>query len=128
VRPGKDVATINRLGRRSKDSMLSEIESGRTSVGSDRESLSNSPSGRKKQQGRRAMVRADPGYLPSENLPRENSPRENPCAQCGKPIAAPEWTETGPGRIAYLWHCHACDYRFEAVAFFREAQSEPLAA
>jgi hypothetical protein len=92
------------------------------------ESLSSSPSGRKKQQGRRAMVRADPGYLPSENLPRENPPRENPCAQCGKPIAAPEWTETGPGRIAYLWHCHACDYRFEAVAFFREAHSEPLAA
>jgi hypothetical protein len=64
------------------------------------------------------MVRADPGY----------SPRQNPCAQCGKPIAAPEWTEDGPRRIAYLWHCHACDYRFEAVAFFCEAQPESLAA
>jgi len=69
------------------------------------------------------MVRADLGYLPLENLPREN-----PCAQCSKPIAAPEWTENGPRRISYLWHCEACDYRFEAVAFFCESQSESLAA
>ena len=32
-------------------------------------------------------------------------PRENPCAQCGKPIAAPDWIEDGPHRISYLWHC-----------------------
>src|ERR1700730_8282987 len=62
----------------------------------------------KNKEGRRAMARTDLGYLP----------RENPCAQCGKPIAAPEWTENGPRRISYLWHCSACDYRFEAVAFF----------
>ena len=30
------------------------------------------------------MARIDFGYLP----------KENPCAQCGKPIASPEWIET----------------------------------
>ena len=47
-------------------------------------------------------------------------PKHNPCAQCGQPIALPEWVEETPGRVAYLWHCHACDYRFEAVAFFAD--------
>jgi hypothetical protein len=54
------------------------------------------------------MARNDSGYLP----------HQNPCAQCGAPIAAPDWIENGPRRISYLWHCKACDYRFEAVAFF----------
>jgi hypothetical protein len=40
----------------------------------------------------------------------------------------PEWIETSPGHTAYLWHCYACDYRFEAVAYFDESDSEPLAA
>jgi len=66
------------------------------------------------------MVRADFYRLP----------KQNPCAQCGKPIAMPEWIETGPGRAAYLWHCFACDYRFEAVAYFDESDvdGEQLAA
>ncbi|MEO6779384.1 MAG: hypothetical protein ABI407_00380 [Bradyrhizobium sp.] len=64
------------------------------------------------------MVRIDSGYLP----------RENPCAQCGKPIATPEWIESGPNCIAYLWRCWACDYRFEAVAYFDKAEPEALAA
>jgi hypothetical protein len=57
-------------------------------------------------------------------------PRENPCAQCGRPIALPEWIESGPGRISYLWRCHACDYRFEAIAIFDQpaTEDEPLAA
>ena len=55
-------------------------------------------------------------------------PHENPCAQCGKPISAPEWIEAGPHRTAYLWHCWACDYQFEAVAVFEDQDSEPLAA
>jgi hypothetical protein len=58
-------------------------------------------------------------------------PKQNPCAQCGKPIAFADWTEAGPGgRIAYLWHCQACDYRFEAIAYFEESATdrEPLAA
>lgn len=57
-------------------------------------------------------------------------PRENPCAQCGRPIAVPEWIEAGEHRISYLWHCLACDYRFEAVAIFDHphAQHDALAA
>ena len=51
------------------------------------------------------MARIDSGYLP----------QKNPCAQCGKPIAAPEWIEAGPRRMSYLWNCRACNYRFEAV-------------
>jgi hypothetical protein len=58
-------------------------------------------------------------------------PKQNPCAQCGKAISMPEWIESLPGgRTAFLWHCYACDYRFEAVAYFGEAatEQEPLAA
>ena len=51
-------------------------------------------------------------------------PRENPCAQCGRPIAIPEWIEAGQRRTSYLWHCFACDYRFEAVAFYDASHSE----
>ena len=46
-------------------------------------------------------------------------PRENPCAQCGKPIAVPEWVEAGPRRRPISGAAAACDYRFEAVAVFR---------
>ena len=58
-----------------------------------------------------------------------DTPRGNPCAQCGRPISMPEWIESGDRRTCYLWHCYACDYRFEAVAFFDDAQPEhePLA-
>jgi hypothetical protein len=66
------------------------------------------------------MARIDFGYLP----------HGNPCAQCGTPIAVPEWVEAGPHRTSYLWQCRACDYRFEAVAFFNDSQldQEALAA
>ena len=63
------------------------------------------------------MARLDSGYLP----------RGNPCAQCGKPIATPEWIESDRRRAAYLWHCWACDYRFEAIAIFEEPE-DALAA
>ena len=66
------------------------------------------------------MARTDSGYLP----------HQNPCGQCGTPIPAPDWIENGPRRISYLWHCKACDYRFEAVAFYSDTQPdhEALAA
>jgi hypothetical protein len=66
------------------------------------------------------MARIDFGYVP----------QGNPCAQCGRPIAAPEWVESGPRRIWYLWHCRACDYQFESMAIFEreESDSTPLAA
>jgi hypothetical protein len=57
-----------------------------------------------------------------------NLPRQNPCAQCGKPIAMPEWVESSEGRTCYLWHCWACDYRFEAIAFEPEVHRQPIAA
>jgi hypothetical protein len=57
-------------------------------------------------------------------------PRQNPCAQCGAPIAQPDWIEPGEGRVSYLWNCRACGYRFEAIAIFNEPAVEypPLAA
>jgi ribosomal protein L37AE/L43A len=66
------------------------------------------------------MARKDSGYLP----------HDNPCAQCGKPIAVPDWTENSARRISYLWHCKACDYRFAAVAVFDASHpaQEALAA
>jgi ribosomal protein L37AE/L43A len=38
--------------------------------------------------------------------------------------------QDGPRRSSYLWHCRACDYRFEAAAFFDDSQPdrEALAA
>jgi hypothetical protein len=72
-----------------------------------------------KRKGRCAMARIDFSSLP----------RENPCAQCGTPIAVPEWVEAEAGRTFYLWRCRACDYRFEAVAYFDpETNREALAA
>jgi hypothetical protein len=64
------------------------------------------------------MARTDFGSLP----------RENPCAQCGEPIGVPEWIESEASRTRYLWHCLACDYRFEAVAIFEDADQDALAA
>jgi len=66
------------------------------------------------------MARAESSFMP----------KQNPCAQCGKPIAMPEWIEPVSGdRTAYLWHCWSCDYRFEAVAIFDEkVAQEALAA
>jgi hypothetical protein len=56
-------------------------------------------------------------------------PRENPCAQCGAPIAIPDWVEAEPRRTFYLWRCRACCYRFEAVAYFdSQTEHEALAA
>ncbi len=54
-------------------------------------------------------------------------PKQNPCAQCGKPIAVPDWVEEEEDRAVYLWSCRACGYRFEAIAY-RAAESRALAA
>ncbi|MDN3276692.1 hypothetical protein QWJ07_20690 [Frankia sp. RB7] len=63
-------------------------------------------------------------------IPGHSIPRQNPCAQCGAPIAQPDWIEPGEGRVSYLWNCHACNYRFEAIAIFDEpaVKYPPLAA
>lgn len=52
------------------------------------------------------------------NTCSDDIPTQNPCAQCGAPIAQPDWIEPGEGRVSYLWTCHACSYRFEAIAIF----------
>ena len=64
------------------------------------------------------MARSDFGAMP----------RQNPCAQCGEPISVPEWIESEAGRTRYLWHCLGCDYRFEAIAIFEDADPGALAA
>ena len=61
------------------------------------------------------MARFDSGYLP----------RENPCAQCGRPIARPDWIESNAGRTSFLWYCRACDYRFEAIAIYGQWTANP---
>jgi hypothetical protein len=63
-------------------------------------------------------------YLSKQNY----LPKQNPCAQCGKPIAFPDWVEHSPGRAAYLWHCRICDYRFEAIAYEAAPARQDLAA
>ncbi len=41
------------------------------------------------------------------------------CAQCGKRLFAPEWSEPlDERRIRHLWCCDACDYEFETVIRF----------
>jgi hypothetical protein len=64
------------------------------------------------------MARLDSGYLP----------RENPCAQCGTPIARPDWIESHAGSTFFLWCCRACDYRFEAIAIYEKSHPDSLAA
>jgi hypothetical protein len=83
-------------------------------------SLSNTRFEHQESKGRCAMARMDFDYLP----------RGNPCAQCRRPIAAPEWIEAGPRRTSYLWQCRACGYRFEALAYFHDKRpdQEALAA
>lgn len=66
------------------------------------------------------MAAVESGYLP----------HQNPCAQCGKPIASPEWFEESDGAsprrsTSYLWRCHACGYTFEAVAVFAQTRQVP---
>ena len=67
---------------------------------------------------------ADMARSELSDTPLSDTPRQNPCAQCGVAIATPEWTEPGPGRISYLWHCRACGYRFEAIAIYQQPVAE----
>jgi hypothetical protein len=54
-------------------------------------------------------------------------PRNNPCAQCRTPIANPSWTEADNNRIHFIWHCHACNYRFQCTAIYNQ-EVEQIAA
>ena len=52
-------------------------------------------------------------------------PSDNPCAQCGRPIAAPVWWEASRRSVAYDWICVACDYEFTTIATYR-ADAMPI--
>jgi hypothetical protein len=42
-----------------------------------------------------------------------------PCAQCGKTLFAPEWSEYLEGdRVRHLWGCTGCGYEFETTVHF----------
>jgi hypothetical protein len=42
-----------------------------------------------------------------------------PCAQCGRTLFAPEWSEyLGDRRVRHLWMCATCDYHFETLVVF----------
>lgn len=44
---------------------------------------------------------------------------KQPCAQCGKPLASPLWSERERNRVLFLWACTACDYRFVTIAVLK---------
>jgi hypothetical protein len=65
------------------------------------------------------------------NVPASDfEPHANPCAQCGKPIDRPVWSEPGDSCVAYVWACHACGYEFTSTAVYamRREQERSLAA
>lgn len=41
------------------------------------------------------------------------------CAQCGKHLFAPDWSEyLEDHKVRHLWACETCDYNFETVVSF----------
>jgi hypothetical protein len=55
-------------------------------------------------------------------------PTKNPCAQCGNPIPSAIWMETDHNnRVHFIWHCVACDYRFQSMAVY-DQELERIAA
>lgn len=58
-------------------------------------------------------------------------PANNPCAQCGKPIARPSWTEATDGyKIHFIWDCAKCGYSYQTTAVYGvfKAEAVPIAA
>ena len=46
----------------------------------------------------------------------------NPCAQCGRTLFMPEWTEyLNERRARHVWECDACGYSFETLVCFPES-------
>lgn len=68
-------------------------------------------------------------YASESTTQSEFVPHGNPCAQCGKPIATPIWSEPGERCVSYVWSCQACNYEFTCTAVYPEQRVErPLAA
>ncbi len=59
---------------------------------------------------------------------RTGSPRNlayaritNACAQCGKALFMPEWSEyLNQHRMRHVWECEACGYKYETLVTFPE--------
>lgn len=51
------------------------------------------------------------------------------CAQCGKLVRRPEWSEYSREReVRHLWACAACGYTFETHVKFADPKVEQKAA
>jgi transcription elongation factor Elf1 len=45
----------------------------------------------------------------------------NTCAQCGKAMFMPNWSEyVNERRMRHVWECEACGYKYETVVTFSE--------
>jgi ribosomal protein L37AE/L43A len=52
-----------------------------------------------------------------------------PCAQCGRDLIAPEWSEHVSDRcVRHVWVCEACGYEFETAVYLRANAERELAA
>jgi ribosomal protein L37AE/L43A len=50
--------------------------------------------------------------------------KKNECPQCSAWLLAPDWSEYLDTRCArHTWSCEACDYQFETVVYFAEAEA-----
>lgn len=48
-----------------------------------------------------------------------------PCAQCGKMLFGPEWSEYLSDRqVRHLWLCSSCSYEFETLVVFPAEATE----
>jgi DNA-directed RNA polymerase subunit RPC12/RpoP len=45
----------------------------------------------------------------------------NACAQCGKALFMPNWSEyLNEHRMRHVWECEACGYKYETLVTFPE--------
>jgi ribosomal protein S27AE len=46
----------------------------------------------------------------------------NACAQCGKALFMPEWSEyLNEHRVRHVWECEACGYKYETQVTYADA-------
>ena len=58
--------------------------------------------------------------LDAGNVLESNRWQLLPCAQCGDPLVAPQWSEHVSERcVRHLWSCEACGYEFETSIYLR---------